>query len=225
MLGYTWKDFVSYAELLTLTAEIGVQILPFEIELRSTRLRYLGHVERMGVHRLPYIALHGNIAEGKRPKGAPKMTFRRTVQVDLHRFGLDKATWMEVAKNREEWRRQLRSGCKNDLMTWMNERFEASTKRHATLNSMNGTGARVSARRHKANQIETSMVFNAVDTVIQSNSGHIATERGRNEWRKPRQHSAPKITESHSSRRIREIRTMQQNDASQENMIYAMESF
>jgi hypothetical protein len=73
-----------------MTGDLEVQILPLEIEIRRARLRYIGHVERIAMDRLPYIALHGNIAGGHRPPGAPKMTFRRVLQTDLDRFGIGK---------------------------------------------------------------------------------------------------------------------------------------
>ncbi len=48
--------------------------------IREARLRYIGHVERMNKIRLPYIALHGEVSERSRPKGAPRMNFRRAIK-------------------------------------------------------------------------------------------------------------------------------------------------
>ncbi len=80
MLGFSWNHFVSYADILKLTAELGEPIYPMEIQqIREARLRYLGHVQWMNKTRLPYIALHGGVSEGSRPKGAPRMNFRRAI--------------------------------------------------------------------------------------------------------------------------------------------------
>ncbi len=81
--------------------------MPLEIEIGSARLRYLGHIEGMGMQRLPYIVLHGNIAIRQRPQGAPKMIFLTMLQEDLDRFDIRKGEWMEVAQKRIEWREHL----------------------------------------------------------------------------------------------------------------------
>ncbi len=76
IMGYNWKDFISYADILQLTAKVGLRIYPIEVEVRATRLR---HVQRMEKIRLPYIALHGQISEGGRRKGAPECVLQALV--------------------------------------------------------------------------------------------------------------------------------------------------
>jgi hypothetical protein len=105
MLGFSWHPFVSYADILKLTAELGEPIYPMEIQIREARLRYLGHVERMDKTRLPCIALHGKVSEGSRPKGAPRMNFRRAIKKDMKEFGINLGSWMDLARGRMERRR------------------------------------------------------------------------------------------------------------------------
>jgi hypothetical protein len=97
MLGFLWHHFVSYADILKLTAELGEPIYPMEIQIREARLRYLGHVERMDKTRLPYISLHGEVSEGSRPKGAPRMIFRRAIKKDMKEFGINLDSWIDLA--------------------------------------------------------------------------------------------------------------------------------
>ncbi len=78
--GYNWKDFISYAGIIQLTAKVCLRIYPIKVEIKATHLRYLGHVP-MEKSRLPYIALHGQISEGGRRKGAPEMNFRRVIEI------------------------------------------------------------------------------------------------------------------------------------------------
>ena len=58
MLGFSWKDFVSYEKLMELAKAVGEEIVPIEGRIRFNRLKYLGHVERMDDSRLPKIVLH-----------------------------------------------------------------------------------------------------------------------------------------------------------------------
>jgi hypothetical protein len=69
MLGFSWHHFVTYADILKLTAKLGEPIYPMEIQIREARLRYLEHVEGMDKTKLLYIALHGEVSEGSRPEG------------------------------------------------------------------------------------------------------------------------------------------------------------
>ncbi len=45
-----------------------------------------------------------------RPRGAPRMTYGRSVGKALDTFGLDRNKWPELAADRLAWRAMLRSG-------------------------------------------------------------------------------------------------------------------
>ena len=73
------------------------------MEIRRRRMTWLGHVFRMPQDNITKIALRWT-PQGKRNRGRPKTTWRRTVLADLEKEHL---TWGEAekkAKNRTEWR-------------------------------------------------------------------------------------------------------------------------
>ncbi len=77
-----------------------------ESQLRKRRLRWLGHVQRMGEERLPKAMLWGRLAEGKRPKGGGKKRWVDVVMKDLRVVGLVD-TWKEVCRQRKEWEKRI----------------------------------------------------------------------------------------------------------------------
>ena len=69
--------------------------------------RWIGHVLRMDHHQNLRIALIW-APEGKRSRGRPRETWRRTVEGERLKMGF--ATWTEAvttAGNRVEWRKQI----------------------------------------------------------------------------------------------------------------------
>ncbi len=73
------------------------------LEIRQRRLRWLGHVFRMPEDSITKTALRWT-PQGKRKRGRPKTTWRRTIQAELQELGL---TWGEAerkAKDRQGWR-------------------------------------------------------------------------------------------------------------------------
>ena len=71
--------------------------------LKSRRMRWSGHVARMGegrgVHRVPV-----GTPEGKRPLGRPRCTWEDNIKLDLLEVGGDCGDWMELAQDRDRWR-------------------------------------------------------------------------------------------------------------------------
>ena len=59
---------------------------PIVIRIQARRLRYFGHVVRMGQHRLPNIALYSRV-EGNRPKGRPRKRWLDNVTDDCYHRG------------------------------------------------------------------------------------------------------------------------------------------
>jgi len=71
--------------------------------IKSRRMRWAGHVARMGEERGMYRVLVGK-PEGKRPLGKPR---RRWVDIrtDLQEVGCGYTDWIELAQNRDRWRK------------------------------------------------------------------------------------------------------------------------
>ena len=59
-----------------------------ETQIKIRRHRLIGHIMRMQNQRIPKVALKWTPAHGKRNRGRPKTTWRRTMLTDLKQLGL-----------------------------------------------------------------------------------------------------------------------------------------
>jgi hypothetical protein len=71
--------------------------------IKSRRMRWAGHVARMGEGRDAYRVLVGR-PEGKRPLGRPRSRRENNIKVDLRERGIDGANWIQLAQDRIQWR-------------------------------------------------------------------------------------------------------------------------
>ncbi|KAJ4449782.1 hypothetical protein ANN_01186 [Periplaneta americana] len=68
--------------------------------LKSRRLRWAGHVARMGESRNAYRVLVGR-PEGKRPLGRPRRRWEDNIKMDLREVGYDDRDWINLAQDRD----------------------------------------------------------------------------------------------------------------------------
>jgi hypothetical protein len=71
--------------------------------IKSRRMRWAGHVARMGEGRGVYRVLVGR-PEGKRPLGRPRHRWEDNIKMDLRDTGIDGANWNQLAQDRIQWR-------------------------------------------------------------------------------------------------------------------------
>jgi hypothetical protein len=71
--------------------------------IKSRRLRWAGHVARMGERRGAYRALVGK-PEGRRPLGKPRRRWEDNIKMDLRKVGCGGADWVVLAQDRDRWR-------------------------------------------------------------------------------------------------------------------------
>jgi hypothetical protein len=71
--------------------------------LKSRRMRWAGHVARMGERRGAYRVLMGK-SEGRRPLGGPKRRWEDNIKTDLREVGCGCVDWIGLAQDRERWR-------------------------------------------------------------------------------------------------------------------------
>jgi hypothetical protein len=71
--------------------------------VKSRRMRWAGHVARMGAERGVHRVLVGK-PEGKRPLGRPRRRWEDNIKRDLEKVGGGRGDWMELAQRREGWR-------------------------------------------------------------------------------------------------------------------------
>ena len=83
---------------------------PVVQEIKARRWRWIGHVSRMDRGAIPRVALRWT-PEGKRRRGRPKETWRRTVEREMKENNL---TWDSINKkaaDRGQWRELVSALC------------------------------------------------------------------------------------------------------------------
>jgi hypothetical protein len=72
-------------------------------QIKSRRMRWAGHVARMGEGRNVYRVLVGK-PEGKRPLGRPRRRWEDGIKMDLREIGWEGVEWIQLAQDRDRWR-------------------------------------------------------------------------------------------------------------------------
>jgi len=71
--------------------------------VKSRRMRWAGHVARMGEDRGVHRVLVGK-PEGKRPLGRPRRRWEDNIKMGLQEVGGGHGDWTELAQDRDSWR-------------------------------------------------------------------------------------------------------------------------
>jgi hypothetical protein len=71
--------------------------------IKSRRMRWAGHVTRMGETRNAYRILVGK-PEEKSPLGRQRRRWVDNIKMDLRETGWDGMNWIELAQDRDQWR-------------------------------------------------------------------------------------------------------------------------
>ena len=71
--------------------------------IKSRRMRWAGHVARMGEERGAYRVLLGK-PDGKRPLGRPRRRWVDNIRMDLQEVGCGYVDWIGLAQDRNRWR-------------------------------------------------------------------------------------------------------------------------
>jgi hypothetical protein len=71
--------------------------------IKSRRMRWAGHMARMGEGRGAYRVLDGR-HEGKRPLGRPRRRWEDNIKMDLRKIGIDEVNWIHLVQDRVQWR-------------------------------------------------------------------------------------------------------------------------
>lgn len=100
-----WPNTISNEELYKKTGSSHMSL-----EIQKRRLRWLGHVFRMPNERTPKVALRWTPI-GKRKRGRPKNTWRRTVMTELKGMGLSWEEAQAKARDRVQWQCMIAALC------------------------------------------------------------------------------------------------------------------
>jgi hypothetical protein len=71
--------------------------------IKSRRMKWAGHVARMGEKRNAYRILVGKV-EGKRPLGRPRRRWEDNIKMDLRKIGWGGMDWIDLAQDRDQCR-------------------------------------------------------------------------------------------------------------------------
>jgi len=71
--------------------------------IKSRKIRWAGHVARMGEERGVYSFLVGK-PEGRRPLGKPRRRWVDNIRMDLQEVGCGYMDWIGLAEDRDRWR-------------------------------------------------------------------------------------------------------------------------
>ena len=93
-----WPQKISNDQLLSQTKQEDIRTL-----VNRRRWRWIGHVMRKGSNNIARIAMHWT-PEGKRSRGRPKTTWRRTVEKRLRGLNYSWSTIEKLAKDRQGWK-------------------------------------------------------------------------------------------------------------------------
>jgi hypothetical protein len=72
-------------------------------QIKSRRMRWAGHMARMGEERNAYRVLMGK-PEGKRPLGRPRRRWEGGIRMDLREIGWESIDWIQLAQDSDRWR-------------------------------------------------------------------------------------------------------------------------
>ncbi|KAJ4448411.1 hypothetical protein ANN_10427 [Periplaneta americana] len=79
----------------------------FRLWWEERRLRWAGHVARMGESRNAYRVLVGR-PEGKRPLGKPRRGWEDNIKMYLREVGYDDRDWINITQDRNLWRAAMK---------------------------------------------------------------------------------------------------------------------
>ena len=105
IIGVRWDHFVRNEDIRERLCQP-----PVSIKLRRARMKWFGHVERMGGERQVKRIMNAEM-EGRRPVGRPRTRWKDVLRRDLTSSGLSLSEAAAEALDRDSWRTIVRASC------------------------------------------------------------------------------------------------------------------
>jgi len=99
ILKISWKDHVTNLDVLQRANSTSIESI-----LIKAQLRWVGHVIRMEEHRIPRCLMYGELWQGRRYQGRPKLRYKDTVKSNIQWCHVKLKELEESAANKPEWR-------------------------------------------------------------------------------------------------------------------------
>ena len=103
--GVRWDDFVRNEDIRERLSQP-----PVSLKLRSARMKWFGHFERMGEERQVKRIMNAEM-RGRRPVGRPSTRWKDVLRRDLERSGLNLEEAASEALDRDRWRTIVQASC------------------------------------------------------------------------------------------------------------------
>ena len=105
ILRIKWQDMIPDTDVLQQAETESI----YAILMRS-QLRWAGHVHRMDDSRLPKRLFYGELENGKRSVGRPKLRYKDSLKASLKLSNIPHVSWENAADDRPVWRAVVHSG-------------------------------------------------------------------------------------------------------------------
>ena len=105
ILGIRWDDFIRNDDIRGRLCQT-----PVSLKLRKARLKWFGHMERMGEERQVKRIMRARM-QGRRPRGRPRTRWNDVLRRDLEGSGLSYEEAAAEARDRDRWRGIVRASC------------------------------------------------------------------------------------------------------------------
>ena len=129
LLNTRWEMRLSNNEILK-----RARLPSVEATILQHHLRWAGHVVRMDPSRLSGIMLYGELNEGTRPHGIPKLWYKDQLKCSLKQAGINLQSWKQLANHRVTWRRKIRDGAESFETARKQQDEDRRKRRHEKLN-------------------------------------------------------------------------------------------
>ena len=126
ILGIKWQDKITNVDVLKDSSMLSIHSL-----LMKQLLRWIGHVRRMDDGRIPKDIMFGELKEGKRKRGRPKLRYKDVIKRDLGRIDVEHTKWEALATDRKVWKSRCKKGVQLAEQNRISQLIQKREKRKA----------------------------------------------------------------------------------------------